>query len=416
MNLCVRSIYLFLFIGLLVGPISQAQDTLRIDDVIIESSRLKLKKKGLYDGELIEEYNIRGFTQNIIFENDLVDFWTSEDVNCVDAKIKNFHEDKALNIVWNKDQDGCDWVGFGIGWDGWKSKDIGYVIDTLAIELVVRSTAENFTNIPWAFCLEDYKGAQAWLGYNLSFLDGDFISKKWTKVILPISLFPFDEFDTDPSNIKQLLVQLFSEGEIEIQSIKLVPFAGKLKHDFYAKSQDIIIDGDLSDWTDEFEMFNGQQVGLSYSNDFLYIAFIVNDSTPLQNNKLGNELWNGDAVEVAFSTNPQANDKRKFLLLSDQHIGINCGSNPYIWNFKTNEIIPDSKLEILEVNTGYVLEASIPLDFFNNLNLQSGINLDVEVAIDLGTYDSRQSQIRWNSNNKEGFHQNPSLWGNLILE
>ena len=138
---------------------------MRIDEAVIKSKKLQLKKKGLYDGEYQEDYSIRGFTQNILFENKLLDFWATEDLKCIDANTLNYDEDKVLNIKWNKDQDGCDWVGFGIGWDGWKSKDFAYVVDTLALELVVRSTGDNFTNIPWAFCFEDYKGSQAWVIY-----------------------------------------------------------------------------------------------------------------------------------------------------------------------------------------------------------------------------------------------------------
>ena len=393
-----------------------AQDTLRINEAVIKSKKLQLKKKGLYDGDFIEDYNIRGFTQDILFENELLDFWSTEDLKCIEAKTLNYSEENVLNIKWNKDQDGCDWVGFGFGWDGWKSKDIAYVVDTLALELVVRSTGESFTNIPWAFCVEDYKGSQAWLGYNQSFLKGDVISKEWTHVVMPLSLFPFEEFDTDAANTKQLLVQLFSEGEIDIRSIKLVPFSGKLKKEFIAQKQSIEVDGNFSDWEDSFELFNGQQFCVSYSEEYLNLAYIVNDSTPLQNSKIDGELWNGDAVEFAFSTNPNANDKRSFLLLSDQHIGINCGDSPYIWDFKRSQLIPNSKLEIIEVNTGYIVEASIPLRYFKNLKFNSSNNLNMEVAIDLGNHESRQTQIRWNSSNKEGFHQNPSMWGNLLIQ
>ncbi len=388
---------------------------MRINEAVIKSKKLQLKKKGLYDGDFIEDYSIRGFTQDVLFENELLDFWSTEDLKCIEAKILHYSEDNVLTIKWNKDQDGCDWVGFGIGWDGWKSKDFAYVVDTLALELVVRSPGETFTNIPWAFCFEDYKGAQAWLGYNSSFLKGDAISKEWTKVVLPLSLFPFDEFDTDAANIKQLLVQLFSEGEIEIRSVKLVPFSGKLKKEFIAQKQSIKIDADFSDWQSSFELFSGQQFCVSYSDEYLNLAYIVIDSTPMQNSKIEGNLWNGDAVEFAFSTNPNANDKRSFLLLSDQHIGINCGDSPYVWDFKRNQLIPNAKLKIIEVNTGYIVESSIPLNYFKNVKFKFGIDLDMEVAIDLGNNENRQTQIRWNSDNKDGFHKNPSIWGDLLI-
>ena len=414
MNLCVHKIFPFLLI-IFITSFTFAQDTLRINEAVIKSKKLQLKKKGLYDGDFIEDYSIRGFTQDVLFENELLDFWSTEDLKCIEAKILHYSEDNVLTIKWNKDQDGCDWVGFGIGWDGWKSKDFAYVVDTLALELVVRSPGETFTNIPWAFCFEDYKGAQAWLGYNSSFLKGDAISKEWTKVVLPLSLFPFDEFDTDAANIKQLLVQLFSEGEIEIRSVKLVPFSGKLKKEFIAQKQSIKIDADFSDWQSSFELFSGQQFCVSYSDEYLNLAYIVIDSTPMQNSKIEGNLWNGDAVEFAFSTNPNANDKRSFLLLSDQHIGINCGDSPYVWDFKRNQLIPNAKLKIIEVNTGYIVESSIPLNYFKNVKFKFGIDLDMEVAIDLGNNENRQTQIRWNSDNKDGFHKNPSIWGDLLI-
>ena len=414
MNLCVHKIFSFLLV-IFITSFTFAQDTLRINEAVIKSKKLQLKKKGLYDGDFMEDYSIRGFTQDVLFENELLDFWSTEDLKCIEAKILHYSEDNVLTIKWDKDQDGCDWVGFGIGWDGWKSKDFAYVVDTLALELVVRSPGETFTNIPWAFCFEDYKGSQAWLGYNSSFLKGDAISKEWTKVVLPLSLFPFDEFDTDAANIKQLLVQLFSEGEIEIRSVKLVPFSGKLKKEFIAQKQSIKIDGDFSDWKSSFELFSGQQFCVSYSDEYLNLAYIVIDSTPMQNSKIEGNLWNGDAVEFAFSTNPNANDKRNFLLLSDQHIGINCGDSPYVWDFKRNQLIPNAKLKIIEVNTGYIVESSIPLNYFKNVKFKFGIDLDMEVAIDLGHNENRQTQIRWNSDNKDGFYKNPSIWGDLLI-
>ena len=103
-------------------------------------------------------------------------------------------------------------------------------------------------------------------------------------------------------------------------------------------------------------------------------------------------------------------------MLSDQHIGINCGANPYVWDFKRSQIISNCKLEIIEINTGYIVEASIPFDYFKNFKFKSGIDLDMEIAIDLGTIEKRQTQVRWNSNNQDGFHQNPSMWGNLLIQ
>jgi len=395
---------------------SLAQDTLKIDEaVIVGQNVFEFKKKGLYEGEFLEEYNIRGYTQLEIFDESLANFWTTEDKTCISSHLQQETDKTILNLKWNKDQDGCDWVGMGFGWDGWKAKDLAYVVDTLAIELLVRSTAEDFSNIPWAFCLEDYKGSQAWLGYNKSFLKSESISKEWTKVQIPLALFPFSEYEVDATNIKQLLIQVFAEGEIEIASIQLIPFVGKLKEERTAKSRDIQIDGDFSDWHNDFTTFENQKFAIAYSTEQLYFAFDIQDSTARQNNKKGSSLWNGDAIEIAFSTNPNADNARKFLLLSDQHVGINCGDTPYVWNWKSNQFVEGAEISIQQTDTGYKVELAIPISNFRNFTTKEGMELDLEIAVDQGTKNGRNTQLKWNSRNQDGFHQNPTLWGKLKL-
>lgn len=398
---------------------SVAQDTLDIEEVSVQGNRSVWKKIGLYDGEMQEDYNVRGYTQLSIFEGSLADFWTSEGQTCVSGKLIDDGADNNLFLKWNKDQDGCDWVGFGLGWDGWTAKDMAYVIDTLALELTVRSLDKPFTNLPWALCFEDYSGRQAWLGYNRSFLMDEAITKEWTKVRLPLQLFPFEENDVDATNIKQLLIQLFSEGEIEIQSIELVPFSGKLKKELLANQTQtpITIDGSLADWGQDFvDLTPKQHFSMEYTNDSLFFAFNIEDATPRQNTRKNADLWQGDAIEIAFSTNPNADPKRSFLLLSDQHIGINCGPNSYVWDFKRSSEISTANHHITLTDRGYILELAVPTNAFRNFNPTAGMELDIEIAIDLGTDAGRDVQLHWNSGSDEGFHQAPSKWGVLILE
>lgn len=401
---------------LLSSPSLFGQDTLDIHPIEIKKKKFRFKKSGLYEGDFKEEYNIRGFTQLSVFDESLADFWTSESKACIEGRLASETSDKnILKVNWNSDQGGCDWVGMGFGWDGWKAKDLGYVVDTLALELTVRSTGASFTNIPWAFCLEDYSEAQAWLGYKTSFLKATSITQDWTKVEIPLSLFPFDEFDVDATNIKQLLIQVFAEGTIEIQSIQLVPFNGKLRKETTAEKNTIHVDGDIEEWNNEFNTVGDHKFSVAHADDHLYFAFQVSDATPRVNNQEGSKLWNGDAIEVAFSTNPAADRKRKFLLLSDQHLGINCGSHPYVWNWKTNEKL-DIPMAFKSIENGYQVEFAIPTSSFRNFDLGNLEQLDLEVAIDLGNGAIRKEQIRWNSENQAGFHESPSLWGGLILE
>ena len=143
---------------------------------------------------------------------------------------------------------------------------------------------------------------------------------------------------------------------------------------------------------------------------------IVKDNSPRENKQVGAQLWNGDAIEIAFSTNPKADKKRQFLMLSDQHLGINCGPNPYVWNWKVNEQMKDVLFSLNNNENGYILEMAIPISSFKNFELVSGSELDLEIAIDLGSGDKRDLQVKWNSLYEEGFHTNPSLWGELKIK
>ena len=416
---------LVIFSFLFVATIAYGQDTIqkvvKLKDVTIMPKRKIVKSLSLYDEEVVQTYSIKGFDQLLIFDNDLSEeVWSTKNVNCIGLSLKTDEKDTFLHVKWNKDQDGCDWVGMGYGWDMWTGKDMAAVRDTLAIQLMVRSTSKPFTNIPWAFGFEDYSGNQAWLGYNKSFLVGKEIGTDWTKVEIPMSLFPFDENDFDLFNVKQLIVQLFSEGTIEINSIQLVPFSRKLKEEISVTSSKttIQIDGESADWkTAEFtEIAGGHQMALHYTSDVLYIGVHVTDSSALQNANKGADLWKGDAVEIAFATNPEADEKRNYYLLSDQHIGINCGDETYAWDFKRNTALNSINYKLKREENGYFLELALPVQEFYSTSLVKGTTLGFELAIDLGSDTNvRKQQDRWNSASTEGFHLSPSKWGRIRL-
>jgi hypothetical protein len=141
-----------------------------IQEVDVHGDRTGFKKIGLYDEEPTSSTSIKGFTQLSIFDNDISDeVWWTKNNSCIQVSLD---EEGAMKVNWNKDQDGCDWVGMGFGWDAWSSKDLAYIKDTIAVELEVRSSGKSFSNIPWAFGIEDYAGKQAWFGFNKSFLLG----------------------------------------------------------------------------------------------------------------------------------------------------------------------------------------------------------------------------------------------------
>ncbi len=163
-------------------------------------------------------------------------------------------------------------------------------------------------------------------------------------------------------------------------------------------------------------MLKNQEFSIAYNEENLFIAFKIKDETPRQNDQEGRALWNGDAVEIAFSTNPSVDPARSYLLLSDQHVGVNCGANPYMWNWKTDSRIENAQMAFKYIDDGYIVEIAIPFNAFRNFSPTSGSIIDMEIAIDLGTNNGRQTQLRWNSGDQDGFHLSPSLWGALKLK
>ena len=417
---------LFLILFLIISPFTFGQDTIRkvldLKGVTVTPKRKIIKPLSLYDEEVAQPYSIKGFDQLELFDNELSEeVWSTKNVNCISLSLKTDVKDTFLQVKWNKDQDGCDWVGMGYGWDMWSGKDMAAVRDTLAIQLLVRSTGKAFTNIPWAFGFEDYSGNQAWLGYNGSFLKAKEIGSEWTKVEIPLALFPFEENDFDLFNVKQLIVQLFSEGIIDINSIQLVPFSKKLKEEIDVTVADspIHIDGNLTEWknTPFTTLESGHKFALHYSKDTLFLAAHLKDSTSIENNMKGGDLWKGDAIELAFSTNSAADTKRNYYLLSDQHIGLNCGTDSYCWDFKRKEKIDAIPYKIMPVSDGYLVEMAIPFNTIYSRTLETGKSYGFEFAVDMGGKGgTRQKQDRWNSPSVEGFHLNPSKWGIIHLK
>ncbi|MGC6433417.1 MAG: sugar-binding protein [Crocinitomicaceae bacterium] len=375
-------------------------------------SNFRFKKINLYEGEEFSKPNVRGFQHLDVFDGSIIDFWTSEGADCINY---DFNENKTLTVRWNKDQSGCDWVGIGFGWSNWIGKDINYVYDTLALELTVKSIDNRpISNIPWAFCFEDYSDEQVWLGYDKSFLQPVSDEKGWSKVIVPLNEFPITKSEVDLSNVKQLMIEMFAEGTIEIKSIRLIPFSGHKNKEFNAYSSSTIdIDGNLIDWKMPFEKIGSNNFSVSYDEEYLYFAFQIFKNTTRQNGQVKSNLWNGDAVEIAFSSNPFADPDRSKLLLSDFHFGINCGINPYVWDFVQNAYADEVNFQIHDFDKGYNLEFKVPLKLVKRNDSTLPKSILFEAALNLGNGSERIEQVRWNSNEKEGFYKNPSLWGKL---
>jgi hypothetical protein len=191
-----------------------------------------IKGIGLYDSTEFISNSIHGFTQLSVFDGSNSDeVWWTKNSKCIQGKFEiDTLKNNYLIFKWNKDQTECDWVGIGFGWDGWSAKDMAYLKDSLAFEISLRSSKREITNLPWAFGIEDYNGNQCWVGFKKEFLSKSIIGRTWNSILIPLSAFPIIENEVDLTATKQLIIQLFAAGEIELKSIRLVSFKKEMKH------------------------------------------------------------------------------------------------------------------------------------------------------------------------------------------
>ena len=219
-----------------------------------------MKEVTLYDYDIAPREGINGFTSIEIFSKGGSDeVWGNEDENCnplsfssldasidypavsenlekivdtikidlkldlpsIEVKVKQVVEKNSLHIKTIKPAT-CEWIGMGIGWDGWQGKDLSRIVNNAAIEFMARVDGDAIYNIPIVFVLEDYSGNQCYAtaGY-LGIEDGE-VTNKWTKVIVPLSTFSYQTNNIDLTNIKQLLLQCYDKVDIYIDDIKII--------------------------------------------------------------------------------------------------------------------------------------------------------------------------------------------------
>lgn len=399
------------------------KEEIQLNQVDIESKRKTgFKNSSLYDEqEEAEAKNIDGFyAVDLYHETISSEIWFTENKKCVSVTNENsspYKGNNCLHIKWDKISGGCNWIGMGIGWNGWQGKDMGTIMNKTAIEFYARTKGDTLKGLPLALALEDYTGVQSYIGFSPAYIIGKKITGNWTKIIIPLSAFPYKQNDLDISNIKQFIIQFEADGELFIDEITLVPFEGILKPSVQItkKQNEIIIDGTVNsnEWKgDTINLENNANFFMNFDDQFLYLGGIVKDESPLINTKDNNEIWNGDAIELAFGSNPDADMNRNRYLFSDYQLGIKLGTEPYVWSWKKKNKVEGAEIKTQIMNNGYSIEAKIPLSTFGTFNFIEGKNYGFEIALDNGNASGKRiTQTRWASSHAEGFHLNPSLWG-----
>ena len=83
------------------------------------------------------------------------------DLPIVQVEDKKGVEKNSLHIKTDKPPT-CEWIGMGIGWDGWQGKDLSGVMNHAAIEFMARVDGDPVYRIPIVFILEDYSANQCY--------------------------------------------------------------------------------------------------------------------------------------------------------------------------------------------------------------------------------------------------------------
>ncbi|MCB0736997.1 MAG: hypothetical protein KDC92_05755 [Bacteroidetes bacterium] len=374
---------------------------------------------------------IKNFFATQIFEDYITnDIWFSKEGTCLSVstnKDVKYSGEASLHLKWDKVSQGCPFIGLGFGWDAWNGKNMASIINEAAIEMWFKMEEGQKTSLPLAACLEDYSGRQAWLGFSDNTVVGNAVTTEWTKIRLPLSEFDWTEFGCDASNIKQLIIQFEADGDVYLDDIKVVPYTGSFRKRALVLAENrkcedtedclhsITVDGDLSDWDLPSTQINGQNVYLKFEMGMLFIGGEIFDQTPMMNKNNGDDIWNGDAFEIAFGTKPRDSKKRPYYKSTDRHIGIRLTEQPLVWDWTKHQALACNSVAIKKHSNGIYFEAAISASCLDDFNPKTNVIYGLEMAINKGNEKGRQEQQRWNSGGQEGFNTNPSLWGEVIF-
>ena len=207
---------------------SQDTSVMNLDTVHIKKSTLRMKTLGLYDQvETSATREIGGFSALQLFDETMgSDIWVSKESGCVMVnrdRTSPASGEYCMRAKWDKIAGGCKWIGMGFGWDNWQPKDISEILDSASIQIQIRSHTDTLKSLPLALALEDYTGAQCFIGFSSKYLEGKRITPgAWTTASIPLSDFPFERFQTQPDMIKQFIIQFEADGDVYFDNIQLV--------------------------------------------------------------------------------------------------------------------------------------------------------------------------------------------------
>lgn len=364
------------------------------------------------------------FTSSEIFADYLTsESWSTDKKECIQVEstpAATYKGAAGIHVTWDKTAQGCGWLGIGFGWDNWTGKNLEPIKYTGAIEFYAKMVEGERAVLPWAIALEDYDGAQAWLGLNPKTIKAEKVGTEWTRVELPIAEFDWADQQADITNIKQILFQLEADGDVYMDEIRVVPYNGGYRSRANVNklmAEEFKIDGAKDDliWQTQKQMIGDAEAHLALLDEGICVALEVKDDSPMQNQLDLNKIYEGDGFEMTFATDEKASMKRGRYLSSDQHLTFAFGKETVIFNNRTKSKMVGVETAIKQSEGGYIFEAFIPYASLNVEPLIPGEIYGLEMAVNLGTDKGRDQQVRWHSKDAEGYHENPSMWGELYV-
>ena len=145
--------------------------------------------------------------------------------NLPTVKVKSRKRTPKNSIHLKTDKNpACEWIGMGIGWDGWQGKDMSGIMEKSAIELMVRVEKGSITSLPIVFILEDYSENQCYATASYLGIEGGKIDQSWTRVVVPLQTFSYLKNKVDLTNVKQLLLQCYDATDVYLDNIQIIKY------------------------------------------------------------------------------------------------------------------------------------------------------------------------------------------------
>ena len=392
--------------------------------LLLFTSCVTVKELALYENEVlvVEAKDVNGFQLTEIFNDDITsEIWFTPSPACLTVRSERkevFSGTGSMKFTWNKQAGGCPWLGLGIGWANWSGKDLASIENSAAISFKVKTQEGSMKGLPWAMALEDYAGTQAWIGVTSGYVEGGIVDTSWRTVTIPLVDFQFEGWNLDGGTVKQMLIQFESNGTVFVDEFKIIPFKPKEPNTLlvtrsYGWVNDGFIEG--GQFVAQAKM-DGSVLYLNWNEKELYIGGEIEDVSPCRNMQSGRDIWNGDAIEIAFSSETGISDKRMMFYEGDRHIGIKMGGNFDVYDWSREKNIK-AQISVKPLQNKYVFECVIPWSELGVSPWKNNSTYNIDFAIDQSTsQDTRDFQRRWNSVNNENFNLNPSLWGKLKVD